>query len=107
MNKIKKIMHEVKWKIMHVHYKQFIKPNSNILDVGAGELYISKLMHDYLQSKVVGADIMDYGTDFVEHCIIKDNKLPFSDKSFDVVTFNDILHHVDIGGQKKLLFVFP
>ena len=103
MNKIKKIMHEIKWKIMSTYYKQFIKPTSKILDVGAGELYISKLMQDFLRCKVVGVDIMDYGTNFVDHYIIKDNKLPFPNKSFDVVTFNDVLHHVDIEGQKKLL----
>ena len=103
MNNIKKIMHEIKWKIMFKYYKQFIKPNSRILDVGAGELYVSRLMQDSLKCKVVGADIMDYGTDFVEHCIIKGNKLPFPNKSFDVVTFNDMLHHVGISGQKKLL----
>ncbi len=103
MNKLKKIMHEIKWNIMQNHYKKFIKPSSKILDVGAGELYVSKLMQDSLKCKVIGVDIVDYGTDFVEHYTIRHNKLPFRNKSFDVVTFNDILHHVGSKGQKQLL----
>src|SRR3989338_3456850 len=103
MNKIKKIMHEIKWKLMADYYRRFVSPESKILDVGAGELYISKLMQDYLKSKVIGVDVMDYGTNFVEHYVIKDNKLPFPNKSFDVVTFNDVLHHIDIEGQKSIL----
>ena len=103
MNKLKKVMHEIKWNVMHDYYKKFIKPNSKILDVGAGELYVSKLMQDSLRCEVVGVDIMDYGTNFVEHYVIKGNKLPFSSKSFDVVTFNDILHHVKPEGQIQLL----
>jgi len=103
MNKIKKIMHEIKWNIMQNHYKKLIRPKSKILDVGAGELYVSRLMQDSLRCKVIGVDITDYGTDFVEHYTIKNNKLPFKAKSFDVVTFNDILHHVDPKGQKQLL----
>ena len=103
MNKLKKIMHEIKWNVMHNHYRKLIRPRSKILDVGAGELYVSRLMQDSLRCKVIGVDIFDYGTDFVEHYIMKNNKLPFKSKSFDVVTFNDILHHVDPKGQKKLL----
>jgi len=104
MNKIKKIMHEIKWNVMHPYYKKFIKPGSRILDVGAGELYVSKLMQDSLKCKVVGVDIKDYGTNFVEHYTIKNNELNIPKRMmFDVVTFNDILHHVDIEGQKKLI----
>lgn len=86
-------MHNLKWNLMLGPYKEIIKSNSKILDVGAGDLYISKLMENEF-GKVIGADIMDCGTDFVEKVIIKNNKLPFSDKSFDVVTFNDSLHHI-------------
>ena len=103
MNKLKKIMHDLKWNLMVKHYKKFINPKSRILDVGAGELYISKLMQDSFDGKVIGVDIMDYGTDFVEHYTINDNKLQFPDKSFDVVTFNDVLHHIDVEGQKQIL----
>ena len=103
MNKLKKIMHDLKWKLMVEHYKKFIEPNSKILDVGAGELYISKLMQDYFKGKVIGVDVIDYGTNLVEHRTIKDNELPFPDKSFDVVTFNNVLHHIDVKGQKKIL----
>lgn len=104
MNKLKKIMHEIKWNVMHPYYKRFIKPNSKILDVGAGELYVSKLMQDALKCKVIGVDIMDYGTNFVEHYLIKNNELRIPKRvRFDVVTFNDVLHHIDVKGQKKLL----
>ncbi len=96
-------MHELKWKLMVGHYEKFINLNSRILDVGAGELYISKLMQDHFKAKVIGVDVIDYGTNFVEKYIIKDNKFPFPDKSFDVITFNDVLHHIDVQGQKQIL----
>ena len=103
MNKLKRIMHEIKWSIMSGYYRQFIKPDSKILDVGAGEGYVSKLMQDSLKCRVKGVDVKHYGQKFVDISIIHDNKLPFKNKSFDVVTFNDILHHVNPEGQKKLL----
>ena len=100
MNYLKKIMHDRKWDLMIAHYKRIIKPDSKILDIGAGDLYISKLMQDEF-GKVIGVDIMDCGTNFVEKVIIKNNKLPFPDKCFDVVTFNDSMHHIK--EQKQIL----
>ena len=93
-------MHNWKWNLMLGHYKKIIKPNSRILDIGAGDLFISKLMQDKF-GKVIGADIMDCHTNLVEKVILKDNKLPFPDKSFDVVTFNDSMHHIT--EQEKIL----
>jgi len=103
MNKLKKFMHDFKWSLMVGPYKKFIKPNSNILDVGSGEAYISSLMQNYFNSKVIGLDVIDYNTNLIECKIVKDNKISFPDKSFDVVTFNDVLHHIDVDGQKKIL----
>jgi|TARA_B100001964_G_C14023639_1_gene505010 SAM-dependent methyltransferase len=103
MNKIKKIMHEMKWGLMVEVYKRFIKKNSKILDVGAGDLYISKLMQERFDSKVVGVDVMGYSTDFIEYHIIKNSKLPFRNNSFDVVTFNTVLHHINFKEQKEIL----
>ncbi len=93
----------MKWNLMKKPYRKFIRPQSRILDVGAGELYISRLMQDYLKSKVVGVDVIDYKTNYIENYLIKNNKLPFPDKSFDIITFNDTLHHIDIRGQKLIL----
>ena len=41
MNKLKKIMHEIKWNVMQNHYKKFIKPRSKILDVGCGNGWLA------------------------------------------------------------------
>lgn len=103
MNNIKRWMHRTKWSLFKPYYEEYIKPNSRILDIGAGDLHISKLMQDELKCKVIGIDIMDYGTDFVEHYLIEDYKLPFADNSFDYATFNDCLHHIPKEGQIKLI----
>ena len=104
MNSIKKLMHTLKWNLVKGKYKEFIKQGSNVIDIGAGDLYVSKLMERDLKCVVIGADIKDYGTDYVKHIIIdEDNKIDYPDNSFSVVTFNDVLHHIDEQGQKELI----
>ena len=96
-------MHITKWNLMKPYYEEYIKPDSKVLDIGAGDLYISQLMQDQLKCKVVGVDTIEYGTNFVEHYVVKNSKLPFPDNSFDFVTFNDCLHHTPKELQIRLI----
>lgn len=102
MRKLDKIRRNLKWKVISSYYKKLIKPNSKVIDVGAGDLYISKLIADISNSEVIGADINDYGTNLVKKVLYKD-KLPFKDKFFDYATINEVLHHVDYNNQEKFL----
>ena len=88
---------------MKPYFKSIIKPNSTIIDIGAGDLYISKLMQDELKCKVTGVDVIDYGTDYVKKIITKGNKLPFEDNSFDYAIFSCVVHHISKEKQEEIL----
>jgi len=97
MNKIKKLAHYWRWRVIRGQFKEFVKPNTKIIDIGAGDLYLSSLMEKELNCEVVGVDIKEYKTDYTDYIkriIIKNNKLPFKDKTFDYAVFNGVLHHI-------------
>src|SRR3989338_10077205 len=98
-----KLTEHIRWRLMRNYYKGLIKPHSKIIDIGAGNLHISKLMQDYFNAEVTGADVIDFGTDYVKKVLIKGNKLPFEDNSFDYATFNCVLHHIDYEQQSEML----
>lgn len=85
-------------------YTRWIKPKEKILDVGSGTGIVAVELSKLLKVTVSGCDIEEY---LIEKIPFKKmeahDKLPFKDKSFDTVMFNDVLHHTDYENQKKLL----
>lgn len=85
-------------------YKLLISERSRILDIGCGKGIISEMIGKHFNCKVVGTDIMDYRTTNIDFLLIEDNgNLPFTDKEFDIVMFNDVLHHIPYNIQEKIL----
>ncbi|HLC60548.1 MAG TPA: class I SAM-dependent methyltransferase [Candidatus Nanoarchaeia archaeon] len=103
MNKIKKLKYGIKWKLISKYYKILIKTKSKVLDFGAGDLYVSKLIESTCDSKVTGCDIIDYGTNFVKKVIVKGPKLPFKNAAFDYATVTEVLHHIEYEYQEATL----
>jgi SAM-dependent methyltransferase len=67
-----------------------------ILDVGCGHAYITReLQKIYPHFTFVGVDVMVRPNSAIEVIEYDGTKLPFEDKSFDVLMLIDMLHHAD------------
>ena len=68
--------------------------NAKVLDVGAGNGYISYYLQNKFKCKIQCADIMNYLEYDFPFSKIADSKLVFKDDSFDIVMIIDALHHM-------------
>jgi SAM-dependent methyltransferase len=72
---------------------------STILDVGTGDGQIARrIAETQPQTTVQGIDVMLRPETHVPVALFDGATIPFADKSFDVVTFVDVLHHTDDPG---------
>jgi ubiquinone/menaquinone biosynthesis C-methylase UbiE len=71
-----------------------------ILDAGCGTGLFMGSLRKYAREKIVGVDISPDAIAFCRNrphstvCQASVTNLPFSDSSFDLITCNDVLHHV-------------
>jgi SAM-dependent methyltransferase len=73
-----------------------IPAGSTVLDVGTGDGQIAEGMAAVQPGvRVEGIDIMKRPTTRIPVTLFDGTTIPFADKSFDVVTFVDVLHHTD------------
>lgn len=73
-----------------------VEPGSDILDVGTGDGQIARLIAAQApDTSVRGIDIMARPTSHIPVDIFDGHTIPHPDKSFDVVSFVDVLHHTD------------
>lgn len=76
----------------------------NILDVGCGTGGMTKHLEKY--GKVIGVEKEEYALDFcrrrkAEALLGNAQKLPFSDRTFDLVTLLDVLYHKGVQDEKR------
>lgn len=70
--------------------------NSEMLDVGTGDGQIAKMIGEQQSGTTVrGIDIMKRETIHIPVTLFDGTTIPMDDKSVDVVTFVDVLHHTD------------
>lgn len=75
--------------------------NSNILEIGSGSLGITP----YLGKRITGVDFNFTGpqTDLLTKVKSSANKIPFKDRSFNVVLMVDIIEHLPQNSRKNAL----
>ena len=75
-------------------YDGWIKPKDKVLDVGCGDGVVSKIIRDYFKCKIMGTDIINYVSEDIPFVLMKEkDKLNFKNNEFDIIMFNDTLHH--------------
>lgn len=85
-------------------YQSLIKPKDRILDAGCGTGVISFHLEKNLNVKISGCDIKNYLVHALPFTLMKAaNKLPFKNRSYDVVMLNDVLHHLEEINQFEIL----
>lgn len=84
-------------------YRNWFKRNGKVLDVGCGTGIVANLLKKELGLNITGCDVKNYLVHNIPFVKIKGDKLPFPKQSFDVVLFNDVLHHIDKAKQEQVI----
>lgn len=71
-----------------------LRPNEQVLDVGAGSGRFGRALEDALQVRMTGVDVIDYADPAIPVHLYDGNTLPFPDKSFDTIIIAFVLHHI-------------
>lgn len=85
------------------YLKKHIKKGSKLLDIGAGNGYITDYICKMCSCKAHCADIIDYLEFDFPFTLIKKDSLDLPSNKFDVAIINDSLHHMEPSVQRKML----
>lgn len=91
----------VRAKIVASLLNPYIKSQEKILDIGCGNLLISKELVKTKKIEVRGVDVLDMNLTDLPHQVFDGKKIPFPDKHFNSSLLIGVLHHVQ--DQKSLL----
>lgn len=81
-------------KIITDAYSGWITGSDRVLDVGCGNAVVTFELGRRFGCQITGTDLLDYRKAGIPFKIMAGpDKLPFSDKEFNVCVFNDALHH--------------
>lgn len=90
-----KITSGYRTKLIISAYKDWIKKDDNIIDVGCGTGIVGKILANHFSAKITGCDIKNYLTYKIPFVRIKNYSIDIKNKSYDVALLNDVLHHID------------
>ena len=89
-------VHNRRVRVLCKHLAAVMPQNARVLDVGSGDgLLASMLMARRPDLRIEGIDIGVREKTHIPVTAFDGNKIPFPDRSFDVVMFVDVLHHTN------------
>ncbi len=103
MNILRKITHSLRANIIINNYKNIIKPNHRVIDIGTDSGFIANKIKKAFNCEVECCDITNNLKYDMQFHLINDSKIGVADKSFDIAMLNDTLHHVPLDSQIKLI----
>ena len=71
----------------------FLKPGQKVLDVGAGNGFVAKVLQESASIQITLIDRVDYNKTNLPHLVYDGQHLPFADESFDYSLLIFVLHH--------------
>jgi ubiquinone/menaquinone biosynthesis C-methylase UbiE len=85
-------------------YSKWLLKGMKVLDVGCGDGVLAHEISRKLNLVIHGCDIDKYLYKKIPFTFMEDKSvLPFKGNTFDVATFNDVLHHTDYNTQENLI----
>ncbi len=100
---ITKITTSYRFRLIINTYRDWLKRNDRVLDIGCGNGIISKLLINNLRIQITGCDIKNYLIYNIPFVKFNGSKLPFKKNEFDAVILNDVLHHLPYLEQDNLI----
>ena len=83
--------HRARWTARRV--RPFIQPGERVLDVGAGDCRLAELLRRKAGCEVACVDVGDCNKTSLPLKLYDGRRLPFADRSFDVLLLIFVLHH--------------
>lgn len=90
-------------KLIAEAYKNWLKKNDKVLDIGCGNGIITNFLKQYFEINITGCDIKNYLVYKMPFIKIDGGQLPFTKKVFDTTLLNDVLHHIPKEEQEHLI----
>lgn len=84
-------------------YRRWFKRNEKVIDVGCGTGVVTSLLKKEFELKIIGCDIKNYLVYDIPFVEIKNGKLPFPNRSYDVILLIDVLHHIEKPEQEQII----
>ena len=101
---ITKLTSSYRYSLIIETLSKWFKKSEQIVDIGSGNGIVIKLIMDHFNVKIIASDIKNYLIyDDIYFVKIKNGKLPFQAKQFDIALLLDVLHHVSFKKQELLI----
>ena len=88
--------HRAQWTARRI--APFVNVGDRVLDVGAGDCQLDEILRHRSGCEVVAVDVTDSNRTSDSVILYDGQRLPFADKSFDVVLLIFVLHHTSDPG---------